>query len=110
MNYFFEQIFIRNRETKMTLKEYGDLTMIEIKKVLTQQQLNNIYLGSTIKAIRDSKEDDNEETITKIQYMRDIQSVMEKKEIYEICHHLQVMIKILEGRIEKSRENKEVNN
>ncbi len=45
----------------MTLKEYGDLTMQEIKKVLSQQQLNNIYLGSTIKAIRDTKEDDNEE-------------------------------------------------
>jgi len=93
----------------MTLKEYGDLTMREIKKVLTQQQLNNIYLGSTIKAIRDTKEDDNEETITKLQYMKDIQSVMEKKEKYEICHHLQVMIKVLEGRIEE-KKNKEVNN
>ena len=93
----------------MTLKEYGDLTMKEIKKVLSQQQLNNIYLGSTIKAIRDSKEDDNEETITKLQYMRDIQKVMETKEKYEICHHLQVMIKVLEGRIEK-KKNKEVNN
>ncbi len=90
----------------MTLKEYGDLTMREIKKVLTQQQLNNIYLGSTIKAIRDTKEDDNEETITKLQYMRDIQSVKEKKEKYEICHHLQVMIKVLEGRIEKKKKNK----
>lgn len=105
MNYFFDVIFIRKRETKMTLKEYGDLTMKEIKKVLSQQQINNIYLGSTIKAIRDSKEDDNEETITTIQYMKDIQLVMEKKEKYEICHNLQVMIQILEGRIEKSREN-----
>ena len=94
----------------MTLKEYGDLTMKEIKKVLSQQQLNNIYLGSSIKAIRDTKEDDNEETITKLQYMRDIQKVMEKKEKYEICHHLQVMIKILEGRIENNRMNKGVNN
>ncbi len=93
----------------MTLKEYGDLTMKEIKKVLSQQQLNNIYLGSTIKAIRDSREDDNEETITKLQYMKDIQKVMERKEKYEICHHLQVMIKVLEGRIEK-KKNKEVNN
>jgi len=93
----------------MTLKEYGDLTMQEIKKVLTQQQLNNIYLASTIKAIRDSKEDDNEETITKIQYMKDIQAVMEKKEKYEICHHLKIMIKILEDRIEKNKENRKVN-
>ncbi len=94
----------------MTLKEYGDLTMKEIKKVLTQQQLNNIYLGSTIKAIRDTKEDDNEETITKLQYMKDIQKVMENKEKYEICHHLKVMIQILEDRIEKNRKNKGVNN
>jgi len=111
VNYLkLKNIYNKERETKMTLKEYGDLTMQEIKKVLTQQQLNNIYLASSIKAIRDSREDDNEETITKLQYMKDIQKVMEKKEKYEICHHLQVMIKILEGRIEEKRKNKEVNN
>lgn len=103
-------IYNKGIETKMTLKEYGDSTMKEIKKVLSQQQLNNIYLGSTIKAIRDTKEEDNEETITKLQYMKDIQKVMEKKEKYEICHHLKVMITILEGRIEEKRKNKEVNN
>ncbi len=42
--------------------------------------------------------------------MKDIQKVMENKEKYEICHHLQVMIKVLEGRIEEKRKNKEVNN
>jgi len=111
VNYLkLNDIYNKERETKMTLKEYGDLTMKEIKKVLSQQQLNNIYLASTIKAIRDTKEDDNEETITKLQYMRDIQKVMEKKEEYEICHRLQIMIKILEGRIEEKRKNKRANN
>ncbi|WP_286774994.1 MULTISPECIES: hypothetical protein [Sphingobacterium] len=93
----------------MTLKEYADITMQEIKKVLTQQQLNNIYLGSTIKGIRDTYIDD-EVMVTQVQYMKDIQKVMEKKEKYEICQRLQNMIIELGGRIEKNRKNKRVNN
>jgi len=109
VNYFFEVIFIIKKATKMTLKEYADITMQEIKKVLTQQQLNNIYLGSTIKGIRDTYIDD-EVMVTQVQYMKDIQKVMEKKEKYEICQRLQNMIIELGGRIEKNRKNKRVNN
>ncbi|WP_313268703.1 hypothetical protein [Sphingobacterium sp.] len=88
----------------MTLKEYNEKTFIEVKGVLTQQQLNNIYLASSIKAIRDGDEDGDDELYIKMVYLIDIQKIMEKKEKYEICYHLQTLITILAEFVEKNRK------
>lgn len=97
----------------MTFKEYNEKTFVEVRSVLTQKQLDNIYLASTIKAVTNGGDDGDNELYVKMVYLKDIQKIMEKKEKYEICYHLQTLIKILEEFVEKNKENKknkEVNN
>ncbi|MGJ1194581.1 hypothetical protein [Sphingobacterium siyangense] len=93
----------------MTFKEYNEKTFVEVRGVLTQKQLDNMYLASTIKAVTEGGEDGDDELYVKIVYLKDIQKIMERKEKYEICYHLQTLIKILEQFVEKNR-NKRANN
>jgi len=84
--------------------------MDEVGKILSKQQLSNIYLASSIKAIvntEEGEEDDKAETI--LQYLQDLQKIMENKEKYEICIELQDFIGYYMQDIEKKR-NKRVNN
>lgn len=64
-----------------------------INKILTKKQLNIIYLGSSIKDIQNGNEQDGS---IYIQYMTDIQKVMEKKEQYEICEEIQQLLQAVE--------------
>ncbi|WP_164108232.1 MULTISPECIES: hypothetical protein [Sphingobacterium] len=68
--------------------------MFEVKDILNNDQLNIIYLISCIQDIKENKEGDEDDgTAIRIQYLKNIQKVMEQKEQYEICQKIEELIK-----------------
>ena len=72
-------------------KEFNKvITKIKNYKVLSDEQLNNIYFVSCLKDIQENKEDDDyiEDYQPLKQFVTDLISILEMKEEYEICASL----------------------
>lgn len=70
-----------------------DEQMILIKNILTKDQLNIIYLGACIKDIENNLDYDFADDYIPVKtYIEDLITVMERKEEYEICANLQLVL------------------
>ncbi|WP_313235754.1 hypothetical protein [Sphingobacterium multivorum] len=78
-------------------KEFEKIILrIKAHKILSQEQLNNIYLVSCLKDIQSNKDYDFNDSYEPVkQYVSDLIEVLQMKEEYELCDALNTLLKKL---------------